>query len=613
MAQAQAKQNQADEETLRQIEAYLDDDVLFFRDCATVRDHNTSQLLPFELRRGQRILHNVAEKQLKTQGYVRVFLYKSRRFGGSTYVELRLYKRTSLAHNKNAFIVGHEEASTATLFSMAKLCHEKNPIAPSTRASNAQELIFDNKEGTGLKSQYKLATAKNVDAGRSQGIHYLHLSEEAYYPDNANTLITGLFNCFPEPPTGTEVWRESTANGCGNTFHNGVVEAYAEGKYPFYEEDGIPFAWGCPESDWVVVFIPWFIDKNLTLPFDNKAAKEAFEKEIEEKFFDKDNLQWKEKEEKVLQRRFKLTLEQLNWRKWAIKNKCEGSLDMFHQEYPATFEEGFLTQGTNVFSRSLCDELQAQCNEPIEICDPYRLGGLVRKKRNKHGKLTIWEHCKESDGYFMTVDVAGGLKTNVVGMKRKKGADPDKTCIDVWNHRTGMQVAQWHGHIDYDLVADMVQMVGELYAIKGSKDIKLPSACVELNNHGYTVVRDLKLAQYPQYGNQNLNEPGWATNKRTKPQMIDGLREAVRDNTLKLNSVQTISEMRTYIEEGGHFAAASGCNDDRVITAAMASELVKTLPRAFGRVGATKSEGARFTNMDNGETSKSNSYSEFYA
>ena len=603
---------QISEESLAKVKAYLRDDILWFKECATVRDHNTSQLLPFKLRRGQQILHNVAQKQMDEQGYVRIFLYKSRRFGGSTYVETRLYKRTSMEWNRNAFIVGHEESSTATLFNMAKLCHEKNPIAPATRASNAQELIFDNKQGTGLKSQYKLATAKNVDAGRSQGIHYLHLSEEAFYPDNAPALITGLFNCFPEPPTGTEIWRESTANGCGNTFHKGVMDTYCEGKHVFYEEDGIPFAWHNPKRDWVVVFIPWFVDTNLTKPFDRKEDKEAFEKAIHEKRFDQDSMSWVEKEELRLKKRFKLTLEQLHWREWAIENKCNGDINLFHQDYPATVEEGFLSQGTNVFSRTLCDDLQAQCAEPVMVCDPYRLGGLVRTKRNRHGKFTVWEEYKDCDTYFLTVDVAGGIKDALIGKKRSKDEEPDRTNIDVWNHRTGMQVAQWNGHMDYDLVADMVQMIGELYAVKTAKEVKLPTACVELNNHGFTVVRDLKNMNYPQYGNSGT-EPGWQTNRRTKPQMIDGLKEAARDGSLKINSVQTVSEMRTYIEEGGKFAAASGCKDDRVITAAMASELVKVLPRTYGRTRSAAIEGARLTGDYDYENEPSRSYAEFYA
>ncbi len=98
---------------------------------------------------------------------------------------------------------------------MAKLFHERNPLPPATRKSNSKELIFDTENGRGLKSEYTLACARNLDAGRSQGIHYLHGSECAYWPD-PETLCTSLLSCVPDPPTDSEVIFESTANGYGN-------------------------------------------------------------------------------------------------------------------------------------------------------------------------------------------------------------------------------------------------------------------------------------------------------------------------------------------------------------------------------------------------------------
>ena len=54
-------------------------------------------------------------------------------------------------------------------------------------------------------------------------------------------------------------------------------------------------------------------------------------------------------------------------------------------------------------------------------------------------------------------------------------------------------MAQWNGHIDYDMIADLVELIGMMFyeAV----------AVVELNNHGYTVVAMLKERDYPQYEN----------------------------------------------------------------------------------------------------------------
>ena len=141
-----------DPQTAAKVKQYRTDFKSFAEANIKIKDHNTAKIVPLNFNNGQRILDIVSEKMKAERGFVRIQLLKSRRFGGSTYVEGRFYWRTSLNSNRNTFIVGHEERSTKTLYAMATLMQEQNPIAPATRLSNAQELIFDNRQGTGLKS-----------------------------------------------------------------------------------------------------------------------------------------------------------------------------------------------------------------------------------------------------------------------------------------------------------------------------------------------------------------------------------------------------------------------------------------------------------------------------
>jgi hypothetical protein len=123
-------------------------------------------------------------------------------------------------------------------------------------------------------------------------------------------------------------------------------------------------------------------------------------------------------------------------------------------------------------------------------------------------------------------------------------------------------------------------------------------AAVELNNHGYTVVDNLSKAKYPQY-EFKPGEPGWSTNRRTRPQMVDGLAEAAEDGSLKINSQETVSEMRTFVEKNGKFQGESGCQDDRVIAAAIAAQLFKDAP-FLAKETRTKSRGTvGFSNWAN--------------
>jgi hypothetical protein len=585
--------------SVEKVKGYLSDFREFAKDCLKVRDHQTAQILPFELNPAQVILHEVTEKQRREMGFVRIVLDKARRFGGSTYVEGRFYWRTGMDWNRNTFIVGHEDDSTDTLFAMAKLFHERNPIKPKTRYSSKKELVFDDDKGTGLKSEYSLACAKNTDAGRSQGIHYFHGSEVAFWRD-ADTLLDGLLACIPPLPMETEVFLESTGNGFGNRFQRDVYDIYAEGKYPYFEKDGVVYAWKRPGNDWVLVFIPWFVHPQYSKKFDSKVEKDGFVAEINKKVLNKELMVWEESEDLKLQQKYNLSLEQLHWRRWKIENDYKGRSEKFRVEYPCTIQESFLSTGSNVYPATLCDILEANCKEPVLVGDVVDRMGKTQIRPNPMGHFRIWEKPIPRETYFMTVDSAGGKKES----QKKERREPDPTCIDVWNRNTGTQVAQWHGHIEYDLIADIADMIGKYYlnAI----------ACVELQNHGYTVVANLKEKRYPMFCAKE-GEPGWHTSSKTKPQMVDGLYQQSRDGSLVIRSKETINEMRTFIEENGKYNAESGCHDERVDCGGMASQMMILLPAGSSRSQKDRDEVSIGSFMKDFKPTYSGEFQQFYA
>lgn len=559
--------------TIEAVRRYREDFKHHASKCIFIRDHNTAKIVNLNFNKGQQILHAVAEKMLKQFGYVRLIFLKSRRFGGSTYVQGRFYSKTSTRSNRNTFIAAHENESTKTLFGMAKLMQQKNPLAPQTKHSNERALLFDTKDGNGLKSEYRVTSAKNTAGGRSQGIHYLHISEEAFWPDDGEDLLNGLFQCLPDPPAPHECFRESTANGYGNTFQRAVWDAYQEGSYPYYEHDGITYAWKNPRSDWVLVFIPWFVHERYKRDFIDDDEKNRFAGKIHEKVFESGSMEWRESEALRLRKRYGLSLEQLHWREWAIENKIEAPSReererMFKQEYPSNVEEAFLSRGANCFSKELCDDLEEFCEKPIAQGEVIDRAGKSRIKLNRYGKFKLWEKPEKNETYFMTIDAGGGLKPS----QEAENREPDPTCIDVYNHRTGVQCAQWNGHVPYGQIADVAYLIGRMY--------DFAPACVELMNHGFTVVNDLSEMNYPLF-EAKPGEPGWLTNKVTKPRMIDDLEVQCRNGDLKLRCRETVSEMRTFVEKNGKFEAESGCHDDRVIAAAMASQMMTLMPKRF--------------------------------
>lgn len=267
--------------------------------------------VPFIWNKAQRYIHERLEEQLKTLGYVRALILKSRQQGASTYIGARFYHKTSMNLGIGAFIVAHEDKATTNLFKMVKRYHDHNPVAPSLKASNAQELIFGK-----LDSGYKLATAGSKDVGRSNTARLLHGSEFGFW-DNAQSHLAGIGNTIPSGALGrgTEIILESTANGLGNAFH--LMWQAAEAGV---DEDGNP-------TEYIAIFVPWFWQEEY-----RTEPKPGFVLSA--------------KDEKY-RAAYGLDMAQMQWRASKIAEYGKGFEWLFDQEYPATAALAFQTSTMN--------------------------------------------------------------------------------------------------------------------------------------------------------------------------------------------------------------------------------------------------------------------------
>ena len=259
-------------------------------------------LVAFLWNRAQRYIHERIEEQRAEKGYVRALVLKGRQQGCSTYVAGRYYNRTSTNFGKRAFIVSHEDKSTSNLFNMVKRYDDHNPLAPSKKASNAQELVFGR-----LDSGYKLATAGSKDVGRGNTAQMLHGSEFGFWA-NAQTHLAGLGNSIPLE-RDTEIILESTANGLGNAFHLMWEQA----------EAGI--------GEYIAIFVPWMWQDEYRLP-----APPGFVLTDEEFKY---------------QQAYGCDLEQMVWRRAKLNEYGQGFEWLFDQEYPAVASLAFQTSTKN--------------------------------------------------------------------------------------------------------------------------------------------------------------------------------------------------------------------------------------------------------------------------
>ncbi len=486
-----------------------------------IRDKNNN-IVPLVLNEPQLKYYNVIKKMHQARKPIRIIILKARQMGFSTETEAIIFKNVVTHHNYNAGIVAHKEDSTANLFNMSKRMLEYLPedIKPERKKSNAKEIVFNNEQGTGLDSRMKVMTAGGKGIGRSDTFTALHLSELAFWEgDKKNTMI-GLLQAVPNTPDSMIII-ESTANG-----------------YEYFKEMWDRAVEG--ESDFYPLFIGWNELKEYSMPYTGFDLTQ---------------------EERELKEQYNLTLEQLTWRRWCIKNNCSGDINQFKQEYPICPEEAFLSTGNCYFNKENIINRINTAPEPLVkgkfTC--YYDGIRIRNQKfleQEDGNIKIYEYPQKRVPYVLGGDTAG------------EGSD--YFTAHVINNITGKQVAvlkQQYNEIEY---VKQVYCLGMFYNC----------ALVGLENN-FSTYPTQKLAElnYPnqfvrkkedQYNNKYEKSFGFKTTSITRPYILGLLQEIVHDNIDVIQDKETLREMLTFIvNDKGRAEAEEGYHDDLVMALAI--------------------------------------------
>ncbi len=543
--------------------AFADDFAGYAGECLKLRTRDL-RLIPWEFNLVQEVLEAVAAKQMAEMGRVRVIVPKRRRGGVSTYVQGRFYHKCTTVPLVHAFTVAHESRSTHGIFGISKLMQDENELAPPTKYSTRIELDFLN------RSNLSLATAGSPEAARSSDITLFHGSEMAFWAD-ADTALTAITACIPDPPAYSEMWLESTGNGYGNLFQRMCTETYGGGAHPYYEQGGYTYAYADPETDWVLVFFPWFCLPDARRDFDLPEQRVDFVRTLQVPVYNKD-LGRSDKHPDLKEcDKYKLDVEQINWKRWKVKSEYRGDVKGFTQEYPTILDDCFATTGGNRFSKELCDELEKMCVPPIMDGTLVARQDKVIVRRLDNGPFRVWEDPRQDAHYVVTCDPAGGERPH-----QSDKDNPDYTVMDVFRRdgRYLTQVAQWHGRPDYAEIADECMLIGKLYN-------KAPIAVLRLN-HGFAVLAVLAKENWSGIIRGEDDQPGILENKSTKATMVDFTVQAAKDGYLIIKSIETVSEMRTFVERNRKLGAEDGCKDDRVSSAYAGVQAHGNLPLVGG-------------------------------
>ena len=351
--------------------------------CFFVKD-KAGRKVPFIWNKAQHYIHARIEEQRAKTGKVRAIILKGRQQGASTYIAGRYYARTSINEGIGAFIVAHEQKATDNLFTMVKRYHDNNPLAPSTKASNAKELLFGELDGG-----YKLATAGSADVGRGNTAQLLHASEFAFWK-NAQSHMAGLGNTIADID-GTEIIIESTANGTSGAYHEMWQNA----------EAGI--------GDYIAIFVPWFwqdeyrapVPPDLLLSKDDDAYMQAYG----------------------------LDMEQMAWRRNKIVSYGQGFEWLFDQEYPATPALAFRSATTDplitptTVMAAVNSGYRERTGSFVIGCDPAEYGADRTAIAFRHGRTCYRIEYHEKKG---PMEVAGILASYWKDLTPK----PDAIFVD---------------------------------------------------------------------------------------------------------------------------------------------------------------------------------------
>lgn len=516
----------------------LDKPYLLIEAAMYVVDKN-KQTVPFFLNEIQREFI----RELETRGTERpFFILKGRQQGFTTLITAIQLSYAITRKNFSGFTLADTADNTEAIFTdKAKTVYDRLPalLHPREKYSNRREYFFDK-----LNSSWRISTATS-DVGRSRTLNFVHFSEVAFFNCSLGDLQAAI---RPAIVKDAVVIYETTANGfneaktlwdsgtCVNLF-------YEWWRSPEYRSDRLELV--KTDDPWLSERLSWLRSRGL----DDR---------------------------------------QLAWYSQTYADYIDKS--KIRQEYPCTPEEAFLFSGDSVFDAELVTQaMQRATAHPVlsrrgrfeyrSVETPLidergdKVGGTwsledIRWVDDRGGMIKIHEEprTRTEDG------VVTGNAPYVIGADTA-GSGDDFWAAKVIDNMTKKTVATLHvRNLDADRFTEQLICLGKLY-----HDAMI---AIEINLSPYPVMALTRKYSYPnvymreRYDktyDERTKEPGFLTNRATKPAAVDNLVMLFRDFQDIECDPDTLHEMSVFVrKEGGKTEAVEGEHDDLVMALAIA-------------------------------------------
>lgn len=506
--------------------------VLTFIEKLPIRSRDLD-MRPLVLNEAQRTIWSKFEDRINRREKIWAIILKARREGVSTLCEALLLHRICAENQVHSLVMASNSENTKEVWRMASTMVDNSPLKKYVSKLN--------KELHCKASKMIVATAGTPDATRAFDVTCAHLSEVAFWP-NKETMLA-VKQCIPDH-INSYCFIESTANG-----------KVGQGEL-FYDE------WCAAEkgdSEFLPIFLPWFAMREYRRPnwiyadewtpaCDAQATANGLPKPLV--LTDLDD------EERLLRKEFSLDAEQLSWRRYAIANRCQGSLDLFNQEYPATADAAFVQSGNPMFRTA--DLLPF--HRDVTKGKRYRIEGS-RFVEDPQAYVEVWKEPIPGHEYVIGADTSMGYDEGTGRDTRSRSA---AQIIDM---STIEQVAEYDAstppHVQARHLAAMgarynnALLAPEVTASGGGGGRELIVYLKELNYWNLHIWRHadhIRRSQGTMYG--------WETNARTRPMMIARIREVIVERSCILHSQKLLKQLANFGEnEAGRTEALSGHDD----------------------------------------------------
>jgi hypothetical protein len=347
------------------------DHALWARKCAKIVNKR-KQLVPLELRPWQVRFQEEIAKQRAAGVPIRGIILKARQLGFSTDIQATFMQECTLNGFEAALTVAHDLDTAGKLFEIGHRIYHNLPDDPRLKPALTHER--DSKGGMKYMrwangSTYDVETAGDKLGGRGQT------------PEQAAPLGDRAL-----PGDHARVAARPAERRARHADVDDLQRVDGQRPQPLREATGTTPCRACRATSTSSCRggrSPSTRSRSTSL-----EEREAFEQTLGEGEIGED-------EPMLLERFPHLTLEQLNWRRFAIRTKTNHDPVLFKQEYPSYPEEAFKATGRHVFSSSSPRACWAASRtlEQLEAADPTS-GSCAPSKTTRSARARARSRCR---------------------------------------------------------------------------------------------------------------------------------------------------------------------------------------------------------------------------